>query len=398
MLLAREISMANGIERMQRMYVGDSSSGIPIVLFYGTEYMCLHTGVPDYKFLFGDHKYRAQVQVNIAGRHDADSLYIWNRGKRRDWLNDYRLTEEGSEDYIWDVKEQRKLSLSRDGYAILYPDKLPYRCPFVIYGESEELVNGVNMFGKPKLEIHTQEDVDRLLPFEPFGQIKAGGMFEGVRLIVEAIGKEKFLEVGCNSSFRMALGYIGLEEGLIFMRQHPEVFRYLVERTTSQELEYLKVMASFGVHGAWINDIWEDLISPDDYCKFVMPSAITFIEECKRLGIKSHYYPCGRLSLQPYVRYVNEMKPDAFHLEEYSNIDIADLRRKLDKDILLYGNLAAYEVLQEGPISAIQKEVRRQINVCLNEGPFVMALGSEVTKNTSPEYVDAMIEAAHFQR
>jgi len=187
--------MVNGIERIQRMYAGDLSSGIPIALFCGTEYMCLHTGIPDYKFLFGDQKYRTQVQVNIACMHDADSFYIWNRGKRRDWLNDYRLREEGGEVYIWDVKEQRKLPLSQDGYAILFPDKLPYRRPFVIYGESEELVNGVNMFTKPKLEIHTQEDVDRLLPLELVEQVKAGGMFEGVRLIVEAIGKEKFLEV-----------------------------------------------------------------------------------------------------------------------------------------------------------------------------------------------------------
>ncbi len=46
----------------------------------------------------------------------------------------------------------------------------------------------------------------------------------------------------------------------------------------SQEVEYLRVMASFGIHGAWMNDIWVDLISPDGYREFVIPSAIDFIE------------------------------------------------------------------------------------------------------------------------
>ena len=103
-----------------------------------------------------------------------------------------------------------------------------------------------------------------MLPLEPAARVAEGGMFEGVRLIAEQIGNERFLEVGCNSSFRFALGVLGLQEGLMFMHDQPEVFGYLVQRMMQQELEYLKVMASYGAHGAWINDIWVDLISEED--------------------------------------------------------------------------------------------------------------------------------------
>ena len=302
----------------------------------------------------------------------------------------------GGEVYIWDAIRNRKLPLSEDYYAINFPDAPPYRVPFIQYGETQEQINGVTTYSKPKLDIQTCADVDRLVPLESVESIKEGGMFESIRLISEGIGKDVFLEPGCNSSFRWAVGVLGLQEGLMFMLEKPEAFEYLVERMMMRELNYLKVMAGYGVHGSWIVDIWADLISEKDYRKYVMPAVKTFIEESGRLGLKSHYHPCGKLG--HIVEIVNEMKPDAFHLEEYAGVDIVELRRRLDNDILLYGNVHALDVLQNGSVAAIRDEVRRQIDACLSNGPFVQAVGTEVTKNTPPKHVDAFIAAAHDYR
>ena len=178
----------------------------------------------------------------------------------------------------------------------------------------------------------------------------------------------------------------------MFMLEEPEVFSYLLERTMNQELEYLKVMASYGVHSAWINDIWCDLISEKDYRKFVMPVTVAFVEQAKELGLKSHYFPIGKMAYV--IDYVNQIKPDAFHLEEYAGLDIVDMRNKLNSEIVLYGNVHALDILQNGSIAEIKKEVNRQIDSCLAKGPYVLALGTEVTKKTPPENVNAMIEAA----
>ena len=218
-------------------------------------------------------------------------------------------------------------------------------------------------------------------------------MHEAIQLLGEEIGSDVFLEPGCNSSFRWALGVLGLQEGLMFMIEKPDVFKYLVERMMMQELNYLRVMAEYNISGAWITDIWADLISEQDYRKYVMPTVVAFIQESKKLGIKSHYYPCAKVG--HLVEVVNEMKPDAFHLEEYAGVDIVDLRRRLDNDILLYGNVHALDVLQNGSVSAIKDEIRRQIDASLPHGKFVLAIGTEVTKNTPPAHVDALIEAAH---
>ena len=187
-------------------------------------------------------------------RHDVDAVYLWTRGKRHDWRRDYRLMEENGEVYIWDTLQNRRLALSEDFYAIDFPEKPPYRSPYVQYGESQELICGVPTFSKPKLDIGSIENVDCLLPLESAARVAEGGMFEGVRLIAEQIGNERFLEVGCNSSFRFALGVLGLQEGLMFMHDRPEVFGYLVQRTMQQEIEYLKVMASSALtpHGSTI--------------------------------------------------------------------------------------------------------------------------------------------------
>ena len=86
-------------------------------------------------------------------RHDVDAIYLWTRGKRHDWRRDYRLVEENGEVYIWDTLQNRRLALSEDYYAIDFPEKPPYRSPYVQYGESQELICGVPTFSKPKLDI-----------------------------------------------------------------------------------------------------------------------------------------------------------------------------------------------------------------------------------------------------
>ena len=124
-----------------------------------------------------------------------------------------------------------------------------------------------------------------------------------------------------------------------------------------------------------------------------MPTVIAFIEQARQLGLKSHYFPCGQVA--HLVEVVNEMRPDAFHLEEYAGIDIVELRKRLDPEIILYASIHALEILQKGPIEAIEKETKRQIDACIATGPFVAAVGTEVTKHTPPEHVDAMIRTAH---
>jgi uroporphyrinogen-III decarboxylase len=152
-------------------------------------------------------------------------------------------------------------------------------------------------------------------------------------------------------------------------------------------------MAEYGIHSAWITNIWLDLISESDYRKFVMPGDRRFIELSKELGIKSHYFPCGKV---PYIiECANELKPDAVHLEEFSGLDIGEIRKRVDPSILLYGNVHAIDVLLNGSVSEIEKEVKRQIDICLPQGPFIMSIGSEVALKTPCANVDALIEAAH---
>jgi hypothetical protein len=116
----------NGVERVQRMYEG-MADGVPVAMFFSTEYMCLHSGVPDYRFLYGPQEHRARAHVEMARRHDFDAMHVWPRGKRRDWRQDYELVEDENDVYIRDHIEKRRLPLSEDSYAIDFPAKPPFR-------------------------------------------------------------------------------------------------------------------------------------------------------------------------------------------------------------------------------------------------------------------------------
>ena len=55
-----------GIERMNRMYQGKSEE-VPVALFFSSEYICRHSGVPDYQFLYGPPEHRARRTPRSCG-------------------------------------------------------------------------------------------------------------------------------------------------------------------------------------------------------------------------------------------------------------------------------------------------------------------------------------------
>jgi len=116
--------------------------------------------------------------------------------------------------------------------------------------------------------------------------------------------------------------------------------------------------------------------------------------------MKSIYYYCG----DPWGRFdaILDVGADAFHFEESKKgfrIDIEDIVEGAGKRGVVFGNLDAIGVLQDGSEDVLRAEIHRQLRAGRKNGNrFVMSTGSPITPGTSVQkvrrYTDIVREVA----
>jgi uroporphyrinogen-III decarboxylase len=125
----------------------------------------------------------------------------------------------------------------------------------------------------------------------------------------------------------------------------------------------------------------------------VLPYNKKLIEEIRKLGMKSIYYPCG--DVRDRLELIIDIEPDCLSLEESKkgfNIDISWVDEVVSGRTCLFGNLDSIRILQNGTVDELRKEIRRQIEVGLKHGKFIMSLGSPVTPLTPLSRVAEFID------
>lgn len=382
---------------MLRILTGHTVDRFPIRLFFGTEYMCKISGVPDYKFLYGDAINRAKAHISCFERHNqVDSIVIWGSARTKDWIKDYKIEIGKDQGWLINEKTGQKWPLSRDHYAV-YMDSLPsWEYPFV--GDYEVIIGGQQYHTMDKFETNSRKDVDRLLPLEEATSVRERGMLDTVKIVADEVGDKFYIESGGGSIFRYAIGYSGLQRGFICMHERPELLKYLLERVLAQQIEYAKVLKGNGADGVHMGEIWggADLISEKDYDQFAFPYTEEYIQEVHRLGLKVILYFCG--DVLPRLSRLKEMSFDALAVEESFDIDIEKVRRIIGNDVCLVGNVNPV-LIEKGSKEEIKREVIRQISAAGIESRIIVGNGSEVTLSTNPQNVDVFVNSAlEFQR
>lgn len=135
-----------------------------------------------------------------------------------------------------------------------------------------------------------------------------------------------------------------------------------------------------------------DIISPSMYLEFVFAydkPALQFYED---MGFRTMLYFSG--NLMPFLKYLRELPFTALCFEEDRKnygIDLAEVRRVIGPDKVLFGNLDALFV-ERASDEELLDEVRRQINVAGRHN-FILSLGSPLTPGTSLERVRLVTES-----
>jgi hypothetical protein len=247
----------------------------------------------------------------------------------------------------------------------------------------------------------TREETDALIPLHPAfdrSRFLSEGRHEvaiGVRAAVDLL-----LYSHISSPLWSLYGLLGYEGMMILTAQNPELASYAGQRILQNVAQHIRMISALGADAVWIEECLTDQISPELFRRINVPILRGCVEEIRAQGMKSIYYYCGN----PWTRLdaILDAGADAIHFEESKkgfSIQIEDIVEAVGRRCVVFGNLDAIGVLQDGSDDMLCAEIRRQLRAGTKNGNrFVMSTGSPITPGTPVErvrrYTDIVREVA----
>jgi len=238
----------------------------------------------------------------------------------------------------------------------------------------------------------TTEDIDRRLPPAPqfdAARFVRDGRTELAAALLRRFGAQLYPISAVSSPLWSCYGLWGFEGMMTLVAERPELVKYACERFLGYAISSARRAKVLGCAALWIEECMTDMVSPEAFQVLNLPYLRRLIEEIRALGLKSIYYYCGN----PWDRLDEIMSAgaDAISLEEGKKgfrIDIEEVVEAVDGRAVVFGNLDAIGVLQDGSEADLRREIARQLAAGRrNGGRFVMSLGSPVTPRTPVERV-----------
>jgi len=246
--------------------------------------------------------------------------------------------------------------------------------------------------------IESIEDIDKYIGSLDEQDLIQSGRLDYVKMIVNKFGMKKFVCASIGTPYWTALcSYFGFKGMTVDLYRRSGLVERVLERLMDNAVQELRAYADAKVDGIWIEECLTSAteISLEQFKRFVMPYDEELVSEIRKLGMRSIYYPCGdvRDRLEPMI----DMGPDCLSLEESKkgfDIDIAWVDEIVSGRTCIFGNIDSIRILQNGTRDELRREVRRQIDIGLKHGRFVMSLGSPVTPLTPlarvAEFIDVV--------
>ena len=201
-----------------------------------------------------------------------------------------------------------------------------------------------------------------------------------------------------NSPYNSLLGAFGFQEMMAALAERPRMAHALLESSLPRPSARLAAARALGVNIMFVEECLAsaDIISPTMYREFSFPYTKEMLRFYEERGFRTVLYFSG--SLMPLLEDLARLPFTALSFEEDRKgygIDLAEVRRLLGPDRVLFGNLDALFV-EEAADDELLAEVRRQIQVAGADGSFVVSLGSPFTPDTALDRVRLVCESTRL--
>ncbi len=246
----------------------------------------------------------------------------------------------------------------------------------------------------------TPDAIDRMIPMpddEDYAYVRAEGRDDLARRLLDEFGDRLFPNHRTSSPLLRCADLWGFDDMMVNIKSRPDLVMYACRRYLEQAKCTMRRAALLGPRCIWVVDGLADMISPDDYAQLSLPHLQDLIDQIRNANMRSIYYftgaPAGKWDL------ILSLGADALAFEDSKkgfDVDVVEVARKLRGECVLFGNLNAIDVLQNGTDEQLKEEVKRQLTAApLNGGRFVMSLGSPITPATSVARVRLYCDLVH---
>ena len=214
------------------------------------------------------------------------------------------------------------------------------------------------------------------------------------RHLQETLGEDTCVYVSSGSPYWACYSLFGFAGLMQNLRQRPELVLRAAERALQGRLAYAQAAWQAGFRLLFVEECLSgsDLISSEDYRRFVGPFLREMLQECRQIGLQTVFYHCG--GVEGRLDLLAESAASALAFEESKKgfvVDLGQVRREIGPEKTLFGNTDVV-LVRDGTPERIAAEVQRQYAAA---GPrFVVSIGSPLTLDTAEEKIAVLAEAA----
>lgn len=222
---------------------------------------------------------------------------------------------------------------------------------------------------------------------------------EKARIEVESVSDDYFkLGIMWSAHFQDACSAFGMENALITMMLHPEMFTAVINRITEFHLDLNGQFyeATKGkLDGVLIgNDFGSQsslMVDPDSLRKYVFPGTKRLVDQAKSYGLTVFHHSCG--SINPIIDDLYNMNVDVIHPIQALAADMS--AEHLSKQFLskaFCGAVDAQELLVNGSPDDITKRVA-ELKRLFPTGLIISPSHEAILPDIPPENIEALFNA-----
>lgn len=259
-------------------------------------------------------------------------------------------------------------------------------CDINVYAHSEDILYPTI---KTKL-IHNEEEMDITLPSNISEKGRIPLVCEAIELMKKDIGNEVPVGTYVLGPFTLAGQIMELNDLLKLSFKKPDKVGKLLDRLSDAIITVAKEFEKAGADYISVREMGatSDVLSPRVFKTLILPYLKKIFE---KLTIPSVIHICGKTN--DIVPFMIETGADALSVDQKN--DVVESRKKVGKDVVIFGNYDPYNVLVAGTPDIIRKTIKK----CMDDGVSGVWPGCDIWPTVPGENIKAMMdEVKNYRR
>jgi [methyl-Co(III) methanol-specific corrinoid protein]:coenzyme M methyltransferase len=258
-------------------------------------------------------------------------------------------------------------------------------CEINVYAHSEDLLYPTI---KKKL-IHNESELDIALPSGFTGRGRIPLMIEAIKLIKQDIGGQAPIGTYVLGPFTLAGQIMELNDLLKLSFKKPDKIGKLLDLLADAVIQVAVEYEKAGVDFITVREMGatSDVLSPRVFKSLILPYLSKIFA---KITVPSVLHICGKTN--DIVPFMAESGAKAISVDQKN--DVAESRKKLGPQALVFGNYDPYNVLVTGSPDLIRQTMKK----CMDDGVSAVWPGCDIWPTVPPENMKAMMEEVRNYR